>query len=165
MDFDLWSLVLDLLFLSSIQFSKLSSHERTYLCISFSSVFSQSRVTLFLRCSHSIEPWTLCEKHKLLSILNTQCNRLTKVCNNLNLCQFTSIVVNPFSFNFSMLSWAFKCCNSQTLHSPQISNLSKLHSTKTVNVTIFIVFRKHANDFGQICTIYQLVFAQSSCEY
>ena len=38
--------------------------KQAYLCISFSSVFSQSNVTLFLRCSHSMAPWALTNEKK-----------------------------------------------------------------------------------------------------
>ena len=47
---------------SSTNFLESSTKVLLYLCISFSSVFSQSSVTLFLRCSHSIEPWVLQRK-------------------------------------------------------------------------------------------------------
>lgn len=56
-----------LILMSSQNTVRLTSLTWTYLCISFSSVFSQSRVTLFLRCSHSMEPWALNEKKGILT--------------------------------------------------------------------------------------------------
>lgn len=54
----------------------------------------------------------------------------------------------------------------QIIDSPQISNLSKLHTTETVSFWPFLllsILNMQTQPFGQICKICQVVFAQSSC--
>ena len=108
--------------------------------MSFSSVFSQSSVTLFLRCSHSVAPWDLqyskeFHDHKKL---NPTVNIIYKLTSTPHFsCTWQHFFLNWFSP--IAIKWAMKLLYSYKIMKKRFPNLWSSNNQSVFSLKTYIV--------------------------